>query len=223
MEESKVKIIAKIKNLMELAQDNPSDEEGQTALLMAQKLMLKHDIHLSQVETHDEPKKFETGVAVGKSGKRVAWWEKDMSIVIATNFRCYVINQRNPYLRTSEILFFGEKEDSEMAAKIYESALMYIRYRLKRLPIKTPEFKNSYLMGFISSLQERFEKQVEEFGLMILPKKEVLEELQKEFTNLSKAAPKVPDSGFDQEGYDLGKEQGANARILPDEILGEED
>ena len=223
MEESKVKIIAKIKNLMELAQDNPSDEEGQTALLMAQKLMLKHDIHLSQVETHDEPKKFETGVAVGKSGKRVAWWEKDMSIVIATNFRCYVINQRNPYLRTSEILFFGEKEDSAMAAKIYEAALIYLRYRLKRLPNKSPEFKNSYLMGFILSLDDRFQKQVEEFGLMILPKKEVLEELQKEFTNLSKANTKLPDAGFDQEGYDLGKEQGASAKIMPEEILGEED
>ena len=217
------KIIEKIKNLMELAQDNPSDEEGQTALLMAQKLMLKHDIHLSQVETHDEPEKFETGVSVGKSGKRVAWWEKEVSVVIATNFRCYVINQRNPYLRSSEILFFGEKEDSITAAKIYEAALIYLRYRLKRLPIKTPEFKNSYLMGFIISLQERFEKQVEEFGLMILPKKEVLEELRKEFTNLSKAATKVPDSGFDLEGYDLGKEQGAHARILPEEILGEED
>ena len=217
------KIIEKIKNLMELAQDNPSDEEGQTALLMAQKLMLKHDIHLSQVETHDEPEKFETGVSVGKSGKRVAWWEKEVSVVIATNFRCYVINQRNPYLRSSEILFFGEKEDSITAAKIYEAALIYLRYRLKRLPIKTPEFKNSYLMGFIISLQERFEKQVEEFGLMILPKKEVLEELQKEFTNLSKDTVKVLDSGFDQEGYDLGKEQGAHARILPEEILGEED
>ena len=31
------KIINKIKNLIELAQDNPSDEEGQSALLMAQK------------------------------------------------------------------------------------------------------------------------------------------------------------------------------------------
>ena len=61
------KIIKKIKNLMELAQDNPSDEEGQSALLMAQKLMLKHDIHLAQVEAHDEPEKFETGEAIGRS------------------------------------------------------------------------------------------------------------------------------------------------------------
>ena len=222
MEESKVKIIAKIKNLMELAQDNQSDEEGQTAILMAQKLMLKHDINLAQVEVQEETK-FETSASVGKSSRRILWWEKDMAVVIATNFRCYVINQRNTYLRTSEILFFGEKEDSIMAAKIYEAALIYIRYRIKRLPVKTPEYKNSYLMGFIISLGERFEKQVEEFGLMVVPKKEVLEELQKEFTNISKATAKVPDSGFDQEGYDLGKEQGANARILPDEIIGEED
>ena len=217
------KIIKKIKNLMELAQDNPSDEEGQSALLMAQKLMLKHDIHLSQVEVDDEPEKFETGLALGKAGKRVAWWEKDMAVLIADNFRCYVIKQRNSYLRTSEILFFGEKEDSSTAAKVYEAALMYLRYRLKRLPNKSPEFKNSYLMGFILSLGERFQKQVEEFGLMIIPKKEVLEDLHKEFTNLSKANTKRPDAGFDQEGYDLGKEQGASAKIMPEEILGEED
>ena len=33
------KIIDKVKNLLELAYDAPNDEEGQTALLMAQKLM----------------------------------------------------------------------------------------------------------------------------------------------------------------------------------------
>lgn len=38
---SNEKLIEKIKNLIQLANDNPSDEEGQTALLLAQKLMLK--------------------------------------------------------------------------------------------------------------------------------------------------------------------------------------
>ena len=222
MEESKVKIIAKIKNLMELAHDNPSDEEGQSALLMAQKLMLKHDIHLAQVEVQEETK-FETSTSVGKSSRRILWWEKDTAVVIATNFRCYVINQRNPYLRTSEILFFGEKEDSIMAAKIYEAALIYIRYRIKHLPVKTPEYKNSYIMGFIISIEGRFKKQVEEYGLMVLPKKEVLDDLKNEFANLSKAETKAPEFGFNQEAYELGKEQGENALIMHDEILGEED
>lgn len=60
------KIIEKIKNLIQLANDNPSDEEGQTALLMAQKLMLKNNIALAQVEQFEEPEKFETSQAVGK-------------------------------------------------------------------------------------------------------------------------------------------------------------
>lgn len=217
------KIIKKIKNLLELAQDNPSDEEGQSALLMAQKLMLKHDIQLSQVEVPEEPEKVETGISVGKSGKRIAWWEKAIATVIAHNFKCYTIYQRNHYSKTSKIIFFGEKEDSQIAAKIYEASIMYIRYRLKRLPNKSPEFKNSYLIGFMTSLDARFQKQVEEFGLMILPKKEVVEAYQEAFTNIRKDTARMPDYRFNVEGYDLGREQGADAKIMPEEILGEED
>lgn len=44
------KIIDKVKNLLELAYDAPDDEEGQTALLMAQKLMVKHNLSLSDVK-----------------------------------------------------------------------------------------------------------------------------------------------------------------------------
>ena len=164
------KIIEKIKNLVELAQDNPSDEEGQTALLMAQKLMLKHDVSLSQVELHQTENKFETGEAVGRSASVLRWWEKDMSVVISTNFRCYVIQERDRITKTSHIMFFGEKQDAEMAAKVYDAALMYLRYRIERLPDKSPAYKNSYIRGFILSLSDRFKKQVEEYGLMVLPK-----------------------------------------------------
>ena len=217
------KIIKKIKNLMELAQDNPSDEEGQSALLMAQKLMLKHDIHLAQVEAHDEPEKFETGKAIGRSASALRWWEKDMSVVISTNFRCYVIQERNRITETSYLIFFGEKKDAEMAAKVYDAALIYLRYRIDRLPDKSPAYKNSYIQGFILSLGKRFEKQVEEYGLMVMPKKEVLEDLHKRFGNLSKAKTERPQHDFDMEAFEYGKMQGANAKIMPEEILGEED
>ena len=40
------KIIDKIQNLLELSYDAPNDEEGQTALLMAQKLMVKHNLSM---------------------------------------------------------------------------------------------------------------------------------------------------------------------------------
>ena len=38
------KIIVKVQNVLELAYDAPNDEEGQSALLMAQKLMVKHNL-----------------------------------------------------------------------------------------------------------------------------------------------------------------------------------
>lgn len=63
---SNEKLIEKIKNLIQLANDNPSDEEGQTALLLAQKLMLKNNIALAEVEQFDEPKKFETSSTIAK-------------------------------------------------------------------------------------------------------------------------------------------------------------
>lgn len=215
------KIIEKIKNLVELAQDNPSDEEGQTALLMAQKLMLKHDVSLSQVELHKTENKFEIGEAVGRSASVLRWWEKDLSVVISTNFRCYVIQKRNRITKTSHIMFFGEKQDAEMAAKVYDAALMYLRYRIDRLPDKSPAYKNSYIRGFILSLSDRFKKQVEEYGLMVLPKKEVLEDLHKRFQNLGKAKTERPEHDFDREAFEEGKNHGANDKIMPDEILGE--
>lgn len=217
------KIINKIKNLMELAQDNPSDEEGQTALLMAQKLMLKHDVSLSQVELHQTEDKFETGEVIGKSASVLRWWEKDMSVVISSNFRCYVVQERNRITKTSYIMFFGEKKDAEMAAKVYDAALMYLRYRISRLPDKSPAYKNSYIRGFILSLGKRFEKQVEEYGLMVLPKKEVLKDLHNRFQNLGKAKTSRPNHDFDREAFEEGQSHGENAKIMPDEILGEED
>ena len=217
------KIINKIKNLMELAQDNPSDEEGQTALLMAQKLMLKHDVSLSQVELHQNENKFETGEAVGRSASVLRWWEKDMSVIISTNFRCYAVQERDRRTETSYLIFFGEKKDAEMAAKVYDVTLMYLRYRIKRLPDKSPAYKNSYIRGFILSLGKRFEKQVEEYGLIVLPKKEVLEDLHKRFQNLGKAKTERPQHGFDREAFEEGKNHGINAKIMPEEIIGEDD
>lgn len=45
------KIIRKIQDLMKLAQDNPNDEEGQTALLMAQRLLLKYNLSMETVQS----------------------------------------------------------------------------------------------------------------------------------------------------------------------------
>ena len=200
------KIIEKIKNLIQLANDNPSDEEGQTALLMAQKLMLKNNIALAQVEQFDEPKQFETSQAVGKEAGRIFWWERELGHILATNCRCFCI-------------FFGEKQDAELVSKIYEAALLYLRYRIDRLPTREPSYKNSYLKGFLSALAIRFKKQVEEYSLMVLPSEQTKNALQDTFRNLKKEGIDRPQHDFNLEAYIEGRFHGENAKIMPNEIL----
>lgn len=98
---SNEKLIEKIKNLIQLANDNPSDEEGQTALLLAQKLMLKNNIALAEVEQFDEPKKFETSSTIAKEANRILWWERELAYTLAHNFRCFYVDQRDRRLRKS--------------------------------------------------------------------------------------------------------------------------
>lgn len=65
-------ILDKIKNLLELAADTPDDAEGQNAILLAQKLMLKHNVDMSQIEELNS-KKDETVTTQHYQQTRVFW------------------------------------------------------------------------------------------------------------------------------------------------------
>lgn len=79
------KIIEKVQNLLELAYDAPNDEEGQTALLMAQKLMVKHNLSISDVKTYQ--KNDNIGETVGHWESRMAWWKEKLVIFIITKYK----------------------------------------------------------------------------------------------------------------------------------------
>lgn len=215
------KVIEKIKNLIELANDG-NDEEGQTALLMAQRLMLKHDVSLAQVEAFEEKASAEeeSGENVVEARKKMPWWIKSLHVILASNFRCYSLTARRGDV--TEVSFFGSKSDVEMVSKIYEAAVLYLNYRLKRLPDKSANYKNSYLHGFLHSLQQRFKSQVEEFGLMVLPSEKVKEDFYGLYQGIKKSSVERPNA-TNAEAFSAGKNDGENATILPEEIIGEED
>ena len=216
---SNEKLIEKIKNLIQLANDNPSDEESQTALLLAQKLMLKNNIALAEVEQFDEPKKFETSSTIAKEANRILWGERELAYTLAHNFRCFYVDQRDLRLRKSRIIFFSEKQDADLVSKVFEAALLYLRYRLDRLPSRETSYKNSYLKGFLIALSRRFKKQVEEYSLMILPSEETKEAFRGTFQNIQQGKIEVPKNDFNLEAYTEGKFHGENAKIMPNEIL----
>lgn len=102
------KIIKKVKNLLELAYDAPNDEEGQTALLMAQKLMVKHNLSLHDVNT--KQKNEAIGETVGHWEYRMSWWKEKLAAILGENFRCQTIRRRKKKEGITQIIFLDMKQ-----------------------------------------------------------------------------------------------------------------
>lgn len=218
------KIIEKIQNLLELAYDAPDDEEGQTALLMAQKLMVKHNLSMSDVTTVNT--KNNIGEAVGTWEYRLPWWQEQLAAILGKNFRCQTIRRRKMDEGLTQVIFFGYQSDTELCTRVYEGAILYLKYRLKRLlPTVTKsrwkDYKKSYLLGFLEGLDHRFRDQVqssEEFALMVQVPKEVLEEQQQRLGDLESRVINIAVE-LDYEAYVTGLKHATETKLMPEELV----
>lgn len=80
------KIIRKVKRLLALARENKSDEEGQSAFILAQRLMLENNIAESEVSDDEAAIELITENKV-TIHKKLFWWERHLADIIADNFR----------------------------------------------------------------------------------------------------------------------------------------
>lgn len=80
------KIIRKVKRLLALAKENKNDEEGQTAFMFAQRLMLENNIKESELSDDEAAMELiaENNVTIFK---KLFWWERSLAGIIANNFR----------------------------------------------------------------------------------------------------------------------------------------
>lgn len=218
------KIVQKIKNLLELAYDTPNDEEGQSALLMAQKLMVKHNISMNDVRAAKT--KHNIGETVGTWEYRLPWWQEKLAAILGENFRCQVMRRRMKKEGITQIIFFGYQSDAELCTKVYEGAILYLKYRLRRLyPVvsksKWKDYKKSYLLGFLEGLDQRFMDQVqssEEFALMVQVPAEVKEEKERRMGKLKSRSLNVAVE-IDLEAYVNGLEHAKETKLMPEELL----
>lgn len=221
------KIITKVQNLLELAYDAPNDEEGQTALLMAQKLMVKHQLSMGDIEQNSKNRD-NIGEVIGTQGKRIPWWQERLAAILASNFRCQTIRARVRADGITQIKFFGYYQDAELCTKVYEGAILYLKYRLKRLAktttkTKKSDYRKSYLYGFLTGLDDRFEKQVhssEEFALAVQVPIEVDEELKSRMGVLDERRTVNPKANeLDMVAFSHGYHQASEVKLFPDELL----
>lgn len=211
------KVMKRVQKLLNLATGNPNENEAQNALLKAQAYMAEHNISMKEVSDVEAPTiKKEVKESQTKYFKH-AWYKKGLASLIANNFRCFHFYRHSGSGKTS-IVFFGLKEDAELAQTMYEFAVQAIEWnadqyvkeaRKERYIRDATGVKNDYMKGFIRGLSEKFRNQVKEMSLaLVLVKDEALVEAHKALKLRKGSASKGGVSAGDSDAYEAGKQKG---------------
>ena len=235
-------IIKKIRGLLALSNNQKDDEESQTAFIMAQKLMMKYDISMSQIESSANDQK---AVKQGQVTvhKKLYWWERELAQIIADNFRVKFFYNCKKFRKQKQakqsIVFLGYESDVALAKEMYILAYDVLTFYTKRFideyyqatnhlrtHQETINLKNSYQSGFLEGLSNKFEQQVEEmkqeYGLMVLTPKEVQDQYNEMFEGTKGATfkmPKIEEIAAYTRGYNEGNSVDYTKSTIDDEIL----
>lgn len=184
------KIIARIKKVLELSKNNPSEEEAKAAALKAQKLMAEYHISMSEIdEVEDIDNIVEKSVNIGTGSK----WKYSLAGIIAKNFRC-----KSFFYGKSTVVFYGYETDAEIATETFKflfrtgnKAATNFYNKMRNEAARCGEYfdgsgiKNCFLVGFLEGISEVLEKQCT--ALMII----VPQEVNESYAEVTKDARKI--------------------------------
>lgn len=201
------KILNKIKNLLDLANNNPNENEAIAAALKAQELMAKYNIELDQLEDKKETREIVEEIYHQSDKHEMRKWKIGLADIIAQNFRCKVY-----FMNKKDVVFYGYKEDAKIALNVftylYEIGNKFaVRYynKCKKEGEETRGVMNTYLVGFKDGVAEVLEKQCT--ALMIVTPKEVTESFE-EMTSGWKTIKSTLRLSGDTSAYSNGKSDG---------------
>lgn len=211
MEKNNQKIMEKIKKVLALSKNNPSQEEAAAALLMAQKLMVEHNLTMEEVEgVTDKDREAQVDYSV-MSGSHTAW-KVALAVIIGNNFKTEVLRAGAGFC------FIGMEEDVQLtvslfnlASDIIDKGMKKVRRDARKKGYFTDGLAGDYVHGFLDGLQAKFAEQVEREGwaLILVKPDAVVKKTQELATGKpSKVKDRLGRQGNQrayQEGYRAGK------------------
>lgn len=229
MSEMNEKIIEKIRKCLELANNNPSEEEAKSAALMAQKLLAKYNISMADVEdvTKDCEEIVENviwfdtlanwGVARG--------WKYELADIVAKNFRC-----KHFFYGKKGVVFYGHKTDADIAAQVYtflfkngDKLANRLAHKANRETRKrgygnnTAGVYNSFVKGYMAGLREALDKQCT--ALMIVVPQDVSDAYAAKSKGFAHMKAGMKNTGYNSDAYNEGHRAGKDA-MASREIAG---
>lgn len=204
------KIADKIQKLLNLAGNNPNEEEAQAALLKAQKLMAQYNVDLESLGDGKKELKCSLELTKVKANPR----DNQVHIIIANAFAC------KPIISCGRHLMFFGREDNAKAAKscmefIHKTMERGIRRICREYGLESSErgasaIYNGYAKGFIEGLRDTVGAQT--VALAVVVPEDVKEAFAKKFPNVSQYKSKSTtwDPSY-MNAYHQGKQDGRSA------------
>lgn len=200
-------IIEKIRKMMALASNNPSEAEATSAALMAQKLMAKYHVEEKELGEDISESNIES-LTIILSGK-VQKWRISLAQALARNFRCRV------YLVNGDVTFYGFTEDIQICSEVFKSLYSIgnkLSEKAKREVRKedgtAKGVKNSFCLGFVSGIRKELEKQCT--ALMVVVPQEVNDQFE-EMTANFKVKSSTIKTNVNSSAYIQGFQAGRDA------------
>lgn len=208
------KMVDRVKKLLALAGNNPSEEEAKLALMRANALIAKYNIDLSE-ETGE---KVEYSVLPAShpnnNGYRIP-----LAGVIAPSFRCKVIMVGNT------VHFFGRKQDAEACVEVYNYIYRVSRSLAQKLERKAKKegrsihgLANSYWKGFVVGISKELSEQCK--ALMVVVPEGVKSEFSNRYQGCKQYGGGMRNTGYDHAAYSQGVQDGRHSMRTRKEIEG---
>lgn len=207
-DEKREKMIEKIKKMMALAENNPSEEEALSAALQAHKLMMKYNIHESEVTLEEVKEDIVSIFSEQNHNSSLHKWRKQLGVIIAKAFRCKC------YISGKDVVFRGYKDDAQLALDVY--LMLYTVGDRLGSKAYTEQLSNtgsgkgiynSFVVGFLYGVRDAFDEQCT--ALMVITPKEVEEDWENFSANMKTS--KTSFAAVDRELYNKGYAEGKQA------------
>ncbi len=159
-ENEKAKVIEKIQGLFALAENNPSEEEAQSALATARRLLLKYNLTEDEVDTVESDSKGGSNVVTLKT-TRIHDWIEQLGHLVCEYFDAkFFLRRGSPKFKMpSSFTFYGMKINANSAVYVFESLFNQVQKLAKKYKPRKYDFdQQSYYTNFaIYSVQARRE------------------------------------------------------------------
>ena len=214
------KTIDRIKKLLELAANNPSESEATAAALKAQRLIAEHNVADSELM-----KTAEEAIAEIRSGNyKGNPWAVRLAHAIADNFRCrlylaYTGTKSWWTGRTTkdsqQVVFMGYETDAQAATETF-NRLFEIgnklanaeARRVRRCNGTASGVKNSCLLGYVNGIRTELEKQT---TALVLVRPKAVNDYADEVTSGFKTSRSTLRNAYENDSYGRGQSAGRDA------------